>query len=151
MLIWQGIRGIACVLVVIAHGLDAFYWPENSFDRPLYFLTLPILRLSLQGGFLAVAVFFVISGYVCAMKPLKLSRAGKPDEARKAIASAAFRRILRLGAPATVATFMSWSLDRVGAFSLAKNFPPSHWIVRFSPPYYTNFAAALKGLFNACV
>ena len=139
------------MLVVIAHGLDAFYWPYNSFDRPYYFLTLPILRLSLQGGFLAVTIFFVISGYVCAMKPLKLSRAGKPDEARKAIASAAFRRILRLGAPATVATVMSWSLDRMGAFNLAKSFPPSHWIERFSPPYYLNFGAALNGLFHACV
>ena len=50
------------------------------------------MRLTLQGGFLAVAIFFVISGYVCAMKPLKLSRARKPDEARKAIASAAAAR-----------------------------------------------------------
>jgi peptidoglycan/LPS O-acetylase OafA/YrhL len=137
--------------VVIAHGLDAFYWPDDSFDRPYYFLTLPILRLSFQGGFLAVTIFFVISGYVCAMKPLKLSRAGKPDEARKAIASAAFRRILRLGAPATLATCISWTMDRLGAFNLAKSFPDSLWIVRFSPPVYRDFSAALTGLFHACV
>jgi peptidoglycan/LPS O-acetylase OafA/YrhL len=137
--------------VVIAHGLDAFYWPDDSFDRPYYFLTLPILRLSFQGGFLAVTIFFVISGYVCAMKPLKLSRARKPDEARKAIASAAFRRILRLGAPATLATCISWTMDRFGAFHLAKSFPDSLWINRFSPPEYPNFSAALTGLFHSCV
>ena len=85
------------------------------------------------------------------MKPLKLSRARKPDEARKAIASAAFRRVLRLGAPATLATGISWGVDRLGGFELAKGFPAGHWIVAFSPPRYGDFREALRGLFHACV
>jgi peptidoglycan/LPS O-acetylase OafA/YrhL len=136
---------------VIAHGIDAFYWPNDAFDRPFYILTLPIFRLSLQGGFLAVAIFFLISGYVVAMKPLKLARGAKPEEARKAIASGAFRRLLRLGAPVTVATLISWSLDRMGAFNLARSFPDWNWLVRFSPPVVEGFLPGLRLLTSALV
>jgi peptidoglycan/LPS O-acetylase OafA/YrhL len=136
---------------VIAHGIDAFYWPDNAFDRPFYVLTLPIFRLSLQGGFLAVAIFFLISGYVVAMKPLKLARAGKAEEARKAIASGAFRRLLRLGAPVTLATAISWSLDRMGGFNLARSFPGWCWLYRFSPPAVEGFFPGLRLLYSALV
>ena len=92
-----------------------------------------------------------MSGYVCAMKPLKLARAGKPEEARKNIGSSAFRRILRLGAPATLATAMSWFLCQVGAFRLSRSLPPYVWLHFYSPEQSDNFFAAFRDLFRACV
>jgi hypothetical protein len=85
------------------------------------------------------------------MKPLKLARMGKPEEARKAIASGAFRRLLRLGAPVTLATFISWSLDRIGAYNLARSFPDWNWLVRFSPPVVEGFLPGIRLLTSALV
>jgi peptidoglycan/LPS O-acetylase OafA/YrhL len=117
-LIHQGIRGLASLIVVVAHGYEAFGWPEHSFDRP-YIFQIPFIRLILDGGYLAVCIFFLLSGYLCAMKPLRLLRAGKPDEARRAIASGALRRLVRLGIPATLATTFSWFLTQIGAFTVS--------------------------------
>jgi len=72
---------------------------------------------------MAVCIFFLCSGYVCSIKPLKLARAGKPDEARKAIASSIARRLLRLAGPATIATIISATLSYLGAFNLARSLP----------------------------
>ena len=90
----------------------------SSFDVPFPF-ALPFFRIILHGGFLAVAIFFILSGYVCSMKPLKLALAGKPEEARRSISSSAFRRVVRLVVPATLATAISWVLANVGAYSMA--------------------------------
>jgi hypothetical protein len=104
-----------------------------------------------QGGYLSVAIFFIMSGYVCSIKPLKLSRAGKADEVRKVIGSSIFRRILRLGFPAMAATTISWTLDRLGAFNLARSLPGFCWLNFFSPPEFPDFFSALRELFRSFV
>jgi peptidoglycan/LPS O-acetylase OafA/YrhL len=146
----QGLRGIACVAVVFSHGFEAFGWPANSFDGRPYILTLPILRLFLQGGYMAVGVFFVMSGYVCSIKPLKLARQGKADEVRKVIGSSIFRRQLRLGLPATIATTISWTVDRLGGFSLARSLPGNVWLC-FHTPVWMDFSTSVRALFSAYV
>ena len=40
-------------------------------------------------------------------------------EARKVIASSAFRRVLRIGVPATLETIFPWILRQLGVFQLA--------------------------------
>jgi peptidoglycan/LPS O-acetylase OafA/YrhL len=124
--------------------------PETSFDVPFPF-ALPIFRLFLHGGFLAVAIFFVMSGYVCSMKPLKLARAGKPDEARKVIASSAFRRIVRLGIPAGIATTISWWLANIGAYDRAYTLPSDCWLNFHSGRKQDDWPSALEALFKAIV
>ena len=96
-------------------------------DRRPYLFQLPILRLALEGGYMAVCIFFLCSGYVCSIKPLKLARAGKADEARKAIASSIVRRLLRLAGPATIATIISATVSYLGGFNLARSLP-SGWL-----------------------
>jgi peptidoglycan/LPS O-acetylase OafA/YrhL len=137
-------------MVVFSHGFEAFGWPAHSFDGRPYLLTLPILRLVLQGGYFAVGVFFVMSGYVCAIKPLKLSRSGKPEEARKVIGSSIFRRLLRLGAPATIATTMSWFIDRLDGFHLARSLPYHVWLNFHTVPWF-DFRTSVYQLFRAYV
>jgi len=147
----QGLRGIACCLVVMAHGWESFAIPENSFDARPYIFGLPIFKLVFEGGYLSVPVFFVMSGYVCSMKPLKLSRAGKPDEARKSIATSAFKRIIRLAIPASVATIISWFLANTGGFDLAMTRPGNCWLNFHSGRPSDTWYEAIRSLFHNLV
>ena len=125
--------------------------PASSFDVPFPF-ALPIFRLFLHGGFMAVAIFFIMSGYVCSIKPLKLSRDGKPDEARKNIASSAFRRVIRLGLPAGLATTISWLLCQLGGFDMAHTRVPEWGWLSFQSPWASeDWYTAVKDLVKALV
>ena len=145
----QGLRGIACFLVVLAHGFQGFGMPETSFAVPFPF-ALPFFRLILHGGFLSVAIFFVMSGYVCSIKPLKLARAGKAQEARNVIASSAFRRVIRLAIPATIATTIGWFLCQIGAYDKAHTLSQYCWLnfhsAWASPDWITSVKDLLKAL-----
>ena len=44
---------------------------------------------------------------------------GQSEEARKVIACNPFRRVLRIGVPATLATILPWALCQLGIFELA--------------------------------
>jgi peptidoglycan/LPS O-acetylase OafA/YrhL len=101
---------------------------------------------------MAVAIFFVMSGYVCSIKALKLSRDGKPDEARKNIANSAFRRVIRLGLPASLATSISWFLCQIGAFEMAhSSLPEWAWLYFQSPWPSADWSTAVRDLFRALV
>ena len=119
-------------------------------DRRPYIFQLPIFRLCLEGGYMAVCIFFLCSGYVCSIKPLKLARAGKPDEARKAIAGSVVRRLLRLAGPATIATGISATLSYLGAFDLARSLP-SGWLTGHSSGITPGFFPHLQLLFYSIV
>jgi peptidoglycan/LPS O-acetylase OafA/YrhL len=135
----------------MAHGFEAFAIPESSFDGRPYLFGLPIFKLLFEGGYFAVPIFFVMSGYVCSMKPLKLSRAGKPDEARRSIATSAFRRIIRLGIPASLATTISWFLANVGGFDLAMSLADECWLNFHSGRPSANWYEAFKELYHELV
>jgi len=125
--------------------------PESSFDVPFPF-ALPFFRLLLHGGFMAVAIFFIMSGYVCSIKPLKLSRDGKSDAARMNIASSAFRRVIRLAIPAGLATTISWFLCQLGAFDLAHSTLPEWGWLHFQSPWASpDWFTAVQDLFRALV
>jgi peptidoglycan/LPS O-acetylase OafA/YrhL len=136
--------------VIIAHGFQGFGMPTrtSSFDVPFPF-ALPFFRIILHGGFLAVAIFFVLSGYVCSMKPLKLALAGKPEEARRNIASSAFRRVVRLVVPATIATTISWILANIGAYNTALSL--DGWLAAHSHDPSYSFISAIYDLGQALV
>ncbi|KAL8318186.1 hypothetical protein RB597_001562 [Gaeumannomyces tritici] len=109
----DGVRGFAAFLVYWQHHtawaheeglLKAF---ERSFgtDGNFYLATLPFVRLAFTGGHLAVSTFFVISGYVLTAKPLALIQAADHARLSENLASALFRRWLRLFMPLIVTTF----------------------------------------------
>lgn len=114
-------------MVVMAHGYESFGWSNHAFDRA-YIFQLPISRLIFDGGYLAVSLLFVTSGYLCAIKPLRLIRAGKPEEARSLVGQRGFRRFLRLAIPANLATTISWFLANVGGFSTSIALPGYVWL-----------------------
>jgi peptidoglycan/LPS O-acetylase OafA/YrhL len=110
----DGLRGFAAFLVywhhheLWAHVPPQLLSLESSFGyRNLhYFATLPVIRNFFHGGHFAVATFFVISGYVLSVKPMSLIHAGEQAKLADNLASALFRRWLRLYIPITCTTFI---------------------------------------------
>ena len=118
----DGLRGFAAFMVYWQHHQ---LWPRQTFMADLifenawgyqnnyYFACLPGIRLFFTGGHFAVAVFFVISGYVLSAKPLALIYSGDLTKLGDNLASALFRRWLRLHLPVLFVTFIymtSWHL-----------------------------------------
>lgn len=110
----DGLRGFAAFLVYLhhhqlwAHGNKGDLIFENSFgfeDRR-YFAALPFVRLFFSGGHFAVAIFFVISGYVLSVKSLSLIQKGQILNASDSVGSALFRRWLRLYFPVIIITLV---------------------------------------------
>ncbi|KAK4226569.1 acyltransferase 3 [Podospora fimiseda] len=118
----DGLRGFAAFLVYIHHNQlwshgsvslrnnaifeNAFGW-ENEF----HFATFYGIRNFFTGGHIAVAIFYVISGYVLSLKPLSLLQAGEHLKLGDNLASAFFRRWFRLYIPLIVTCFVfatSW-------------------------------------------
>lgn len=104
----DGLRGFAAFLVYWHHhqlwvhdmtGQNGIL--ENAFGYNDYWeiSTLPFLRIFFTGGHFAVAVFFVISGYVLSSKPLRLIENGDHGALSDGLASGLFRRWVRLFLP----------------------------------------------------
>jgi peptidoglycan/LPS O-acetylase OafA/YrhL len=111
----DGLRGFAAFLVYLLHHE---LWAHSStgaagklqhgwgYDGEYYVAAFPFLRTFFTGGHYAVGVFFVLSGYVLSMKPLTLIHSGEYIKLGDNVASALFRRWLRLYLPIIVTTFI---------------------------------------------
>ncbi|KAI1610071.1 acyltransferase 3 [Exophiala viscosa] len=102
----DGMRGVAAFFVVLAHVSMLFYPLHRhgwSSEGP-HFFELPIIRL-LYSGAAMVTIFFIISGYALSYKPLLLLCKGERARVFDALASAMFRRGVRLFLPCIVVAF----------------------------------------------
>lgn len=116
----DGLRGFAAFMVYWHHhqlwardavGANRIFENAFGYDEQYYFACLPGIRTFFIGGHFAVTVFFVISGYVLSAKPLSLVHAGEYLKLGDNLASALFRRWLRLHIPVICTTFLymtSW-------------------------------------------
>ena len=94
----------------------------------------------------------MLSGYVCAIKPLRLSAQGQQDEARRVIASSALRRLVRIGIPAFLATVLPWMLTQMGAFTLIPELQTQGgWLSFTTPRRVEGMFAAVKSLVKEAV
>jgi peptidoglycan/LPS O-acetylase OafA/YrhL len=99
-----------------------------------------------------VSIFFLLSGYVCGIKPIRLSAEGKADEARKVIGSSAFRRIFRIGIPASFGTLLAWTLAQIGAFRIVPEVEiEGMWLERTTPKRIPGIIAPIRELIKQCV
>ncbi|KAH7134905.1 acyltransferase-like protein [Dendryphion nanum] len=113
----DGLRGFAALMVYFhhhqlwSHGFNGNFVFENSFgyQGKHYFAALPFVRPFFSGGHFAVAIFFVISGYVLSVKSLGQIQKGQFSNASETIGSALFRRWLRLFLPVIATTFIWFS------------------------------------------
>ncbi|KAF2799200.1 hypothetical protein K505DRAFT_231511 [Melanomma pulvis-pyrius CBS 109.77] len=115
----DGLRGFAAFMVYLhhnqlwAHGGMGNLIYENAFgyEGRHYFAALPFVRHFFSGGHFAVAIFFVISGYVLSIKSLSLIQKGQLQNSADSVGSALFRRWLRLYIPVIAVTFL-WMSQR---------------------------------------
>ncbi|KAL4935750.1 hypothetical protein BDV06DRAFT_217190 [Aspergillus oleicola] len=110
----DGLRGFAALMVYWGHhqlwahdgeGAQAIFENAYGYNGQHYFACLPGVRIFFSGGHFAVAVFFVLSGYVLAAKPLSLIRRRDFKALGDNLSSALFRRWLRLYLPVICTTF----------------------------------------------
>ncbi|EER28782.1 hypothetical protein D8B26_000936 [Coccidioides posadasii str. Silveira] len=127
----DGLRGVASFVVVTGHLCTAFvpylHSPALSENGPMSLWQLPILRLCV-GGRGAVAVFFIITGFVNSINPVKNARNNNTQVALTNLARSSFTRSGRLVIPTSIATIIGWFLCQVGAFKLAKR-ADAGWIM----------------------
>ncbi len=86
---------------------------EEQYNQRSRLLQLPFVRILAMSS-AAVAIFFIISGYVLTKRPLRLARDQRWDSVLAALSSATFRRPLRLFPPLLVATFLNMLLTYMG-------------------------------------
>ncbi|KAF2182509.1 hypothetical protein K469DRAFT_728477 [Zopfia rhizophila CBS 207.26] len=131
----EGIRGLASFIVVVTHLCRAWdytlWFPRDNEHGSARFLQLPFVRLPWQGR-IGVTMFAFLTGYVCALKPLRLARAGNTSAALTTVAKSAFRRPPRLILPATFAMLIAWTLAQMDGFKVS-NRCDSGWL-RYSSP-----------------
>ncbi|KAK6864844.1 hypothetical protein PG990_005716 [Apiospora arundinis] len=119
----DGVRGVAALIVYVFHWSYLWFpflrrgWHSSSAsgvsETDGLFLQRPVVR-ALHSGRASVTVFFVVSGYVLAVKTLTMIHRGQPDRALDSLAGSLFRRPLRLYLPIVVATLINLVLVRCG-------------------------------------
>ena len=149
----DGLRGIAALYVVASHLTLCFsrfvVTPCCADDqsRTPWLFQRPIFRL-IASGHSWVAVFFVLLGFVNALKPIRQARNGDSEPALMGLSTAAFRRSFRLVLPATAATVISWTLCQLGAYELSRN-SDAFWLYANTPARSESLLGALLDLPNA--
>lgn len=79
-----------------------------------------------------MTIFAFLTGYVCALKPLKQSRNGDTLGSFTSVAKSAFRRPPRLILPATIAMVISWTLAQFDGYLTALR--SDCWWCRYASP-----------------
>lgn len=126
-----------------AFNTDAFL-PASSENAIPSFLQLPFVRVFFQGR-IGVSIFSLVTGYVCALKPIRQARSGNIEGALVGIAKSAFRRIPRIFLPTTIATCITWFFCQFGVFQVAKN-TDSAWLSYHGPSMTPYFGDAIRSL-----
>ncbi|KAI9743254.1 MAG: hypothetical protein M1818_003100 [Claussenomyces sp. TS43310] len=144
----DGLRGFASFLVVVTHISRAFdpmlFRPATENDQPARLLQWPFIRVFFQGR-IGVAIFALVTGYVCALKPIRQSRSSNYEGAFASIAKSSFRRVFRLVFPTTIATCIIWFFTQFGVFSIAKH-SNSQWLSYTAPGMTPDFGEAVYTL-----
>ncbi|RKU43111.1 hypothetical protein DL546_004771 [Coniochaeta pulveracea] len=149
----DGLRGMASTLVVLTHIARAFdgdlFIPTSQENAAPRLLQLPFLRILVQGR-IGVTIFAMVTGYVCALKPIRLCKQGNQEAAFASIGKSALRRVPRLVLPAAIATTIIWFLTQFGVFLVAKRCD-SWWAGATSPDATPYLGRAIMSLVNNIV
>lgn len=92
-----------------------------------------------------MSIFSLVTGYVCALKPIRQCAAGNQEAAFSGIAKSAFRRIPRLLLPTSIATILIWFICQFGVFEVA-NRVEGWWLNYTSPNITPYIGKAIKML-----
>jgi hypothetical protein len=95
-----------------------------------------------------VALFFILTGFVNSLKPLKQAHADDAEGALLALARSSFARVPRLVFPAATVTVIAWLACQLGAFELARH-SSAYWMQVNSYPPSQTWRLALRDLMRA--
>lgn len=110
----DGLRGVAAFAVMIFHYSSHAYPTIRiayGYNGNLNLLKLPFVKIWYSGGFM-VFLFFVISGYVLSARAVRLMIRRDRDRILPVLSSMAFRRVVRLGLPSLVMSFIAYLCQR---------------------------------------
>ncbi|EMD66630.1 hypothetical protein GGP41_008044 [Bipolaris sorokiniana] len=138
-------------MVVCGHLCTAFvpwlHQPAADAKTAPHLFQLPFFRLAV-GGRSAVAIFFLVTGYVNSIGAISKSRAGNHEAAFHGIARSALARSGRLILPTMIATIISWFLAQTNAYHMTKHVD-AQWIRQGWHRQEPSLWMALKSLFKA--
>lgn len=154
----DGLRGLSCLAVLHLHWTFAITDSNDGASASAntdYFFHRPFVYLS-WAGTSHVDVFFVMSGYVLSMKYLRNIHKGIPSH--NIIASAVFRRAIRIFLPPIVMLFCYLIGIQLGMFSKSRAFfldnsETKQYQIRMMetpPPEYSSFFEQLYDVVGAC-
>ncbi|KAI0097898.1 hypothetical protein GGR51DRAFT_566079 [Nemania sp. FL0031] len=118
----DGLRGLAALIVCLCHyteenhpNLTPWYgvFPNPATALEPSWIQLPFIRVVFSGRPM-VHVFFVISGFALSVKALAAVRARDLGRCQKILASAAFRRPVRLCGPPVLSMVLIFGFVRAG-------------------------------------
>ena len=147
----KGLRGIVACIVICNHLVLSLRYdiifPPSAEERLHGLWHWPFFHAVCE-GFPWVAVFFVLSSWVNALKPLKLIDNDESDSAFVSLSTSCFRRSLRVMIPPTITTIASCILAQFGAYTLAKS-KGNAWMSSTSPDASATFGDAVKELLHS--
>ncbi|KAH8807265.1 acyltransferase 3 [Xylogone sp. PMI_703] len=136
----NGLRGLVACLVFVRHfslpwqlHVDYGYGERDGEYNGL--LRLPIVRLLYAGPL--VPMFFVVSGYVLSLKPVKLIRIQSWDALLRSLSSTIFHRGIRLFLPTIISTFLVMVSVSLGWFNFDYPSMPGH--IPVHPEFLNSF------------
>lgn len=109
-------------------------------------MQLPFIRVLIQGR-IGVAIFCLVTGYVCALKPVKCFLQGNHNQAYNSMSRSAIRRVPRLVLPVAVIIFISCIATQLGAFEVA-NHCDGYGLPDTSPNRRSNIFSALYAMLH---
>ncbi len=124
----DGLRGLGCVVVFNTHFLFAFNdapvrsWGVDAKHNSI--AELPLIRWLYSSG-LGIMIFFLVAGFVCSLKPLRLMRnndSASRDKLLQALSLSTFKRFFRLYLPVITSTFLVAILAYLGVFEWSRPF-----------------------------
>ncbi|KAK3314579.1 acyltransferase 3 [Apodospora peruviana] len=131
----DGLRGLTSLAVCLAHIVGGTHpdWYFAYGDGPQHsrsWMKLPIIRL-IYSGDAAVAIFFLISGYVLSSRPLQRARRHHVALLHSELASSVLRRTGRLLLPTLCASFATMLGAQMGTFSCRPPIDDGHLTMFF--------------------
>jgi len=141
---------MASFIVVVTHLCRAWnyhlWYPRDSPDATPTFLQLPFIRMPWQGR-IGVTMFAFLTGYVCAIKPLRQVKSGNLNGALVTLGKSAFRRPPRLILPATIAMCIAWVCAQLGGFTISSRCD-AEWLRTSSPKDIGSLDTEIPRLFR---
>lgn len=136
----DGLKGFAVLLAYWVHhemwaheNTQGQFLLENAYgyNNRYHFASFPFIRILFSGDHFVATIFFIISGFVLARKPLSLIHSKSTVALHQHLVSSVFRRWFRLFLPALSITFLwmtSWHLMRYRSSSPLAGLPEKSYL-----------------------